>query len=306
VRAKTIKAILQKKHNDFVASIDDLHVKELVKKNSIITGGCIVSMLLKEKVNDYDYYFTNKETALAVTTYYVDKFNEANPAQKPELKVQVKVDDHGRIRVWIQSQGVTSEDGPDGYKYFECDASPDDAENFVEQATEILDGDAEDKNKPHYRPIFLTSNAITLSDKVQLVIRFYGDAAEIHSNYDFAHCLSYWKSEDGELVLPNEALQAILAKELVYKGSKYPIASVIRTRKFIGRGWVINAGQYLKMCMQIGELDLKDPAVLEDQLVGVDFAYFQAIINYLKERKEKDEKFEINAAYIIEIVDRLF
>lgn len=162
------------------------------------------------------------------------------------------------------------------------------------------------EDKPRYRPVFMTSNAITLSDKIQLVIRFYGPPREIHSNYDFVHCMCYWTSDDGELVLPNESLQAILARELVYKGSKYPIASIIRTRKFIQRGWVINAGQYLKMCMQISELDLKNPAVLEDQLIGVDFAYFQQIINYLRERKERDKDFEITAAYITEIVDKIF
>ena len=33
---------------------------------------------------------------------------------------------------------------------------------------------------------------------------------------------------------------------------------MIRTRKFLKRGWHINAGQYLKMCFQISELDLSD------------------------------------------------
>lgn len=305
MRAKTIKSILQKKHNDFVASIEDEKVRELVNKNSIITGGSIVSMLLGEKVNDFDYYFTNRETALAVTRYYVEKFKELNPKQDVKIVEEEKT---GRIRVWIQSQGVAGEDNPDGYEYFEMNPDPSNAENYVDGAMAILNKDAEAsaEEKPRYRPIFLTSNAITLSDKIQLIIRFYGTPEEIHSNYDFVHCTCYWTSKDGELVLPNEALQAILARELVYKGSKYPIASIIRTRKFIQRDWVINAGQYLKMCMQIGELDLKDPLVLEDQLTGVDLAYFQQIIDYLKERKDKDKNFEITAAYIIEIVDRLF
>lgn len=302
MRAKTIKSILQKKHNDFVASIEDEKVRKLVDENSIITGGSICSLLLGEKVHDYDYYFTNKETAWAVANYYVDKFKELNPKQ--DVKV---IDDNGRIRIWIQSQGIAGEETDSGqYRYFEADPDPSNAEEFVEQAVDAFDKDEERSDKPKYRPIFLTSNAITLSDKVQLVIRFYGSPEEIHSNYDFVHCTCYWTSEDGNLVLPNEALQAILARELVYKGSKYPIASVIRTRKFIQRGWVINAGQYLKMCMQISELDLKDPAVLEDQLIGVDFAYFQQIIDYLKDRQEKDKEFEITAAYITEIVDRIF
>lgn len=301
MRVKTIKKILQKKHDEFVASIEDEQVRNLVAKNSIITGGSITSLLLGEKVHDFDYYFTTGETALAVTNYYVDKFNEAHPGKQ----VKVVEDDTGRIRVWIQSQGIASEEDPGNYKYFELDPNPANAEEFVDLAMNVLEEESAE-DKPRYRPVFMTSNAITLSDKIQLVIRFYGPPEEIHSNYDFVHCMCYWTSCDGELVLPNESLQAILARELVYKGSKYPIASIIRTRKFIQRGWVINAGQYLKMCMQINELDLKNPAVLEDQLIGVDFAYFQQVINYLRERKERDKDFEITAAYIAEIVDKIF
>ena len=61
-------------------------------------------------------------------------------------------------------------------------------------------------------------------------------------------------------------------------GSKYPLCSIIRTRKFIQRGYTINAGQYLKMAMQLNELDLKDVSVLQDQLIGVDSAYFDMVI----------------------------
>ena len=285
MNVRGIKAALQKKHNDFIASIDDPGVKALVNKNSIITGGSIVSMLLGEEVHDYDYYFTSYETALAVTQYYVKKFNDAHPKKEIEVKVE-----NGRIRVWIQSAGVAG-------------VSPED-ESAEQQKLESEQTDQVEK--PKYRPVYLTSNAITLSDKVQLVIRFYGDAAEIHSNYDFIHCTCYWESLTGELVTPVKALQAILAKELVYQGSKYPLASVIRTRKFIQRGWTVNAGQYLKMCMQIGDIDLKNPTVLEDQLVGVDMAYFSNIIHQLSERKAADPKFEISSHYVCELVDKIF
>jgi hypothetical protein len=57
-------------------------------------------------------------------------------------------------------------------------------------------------------------------------------------------------------VLRAEALESILTKELRYVGSRYPLCSVIRTRKFLARGWTINAGQYVKMCFQISQLDL--------------------------------------------------
>jgi hypothetical protein len=56
------------------------------------------------------------------------------------------------------------------------------------------------------------------------------------------------------------------------------------------------------MVMQVSELDLTDPKVLEDQLTGVDSAYFVQLISKLK---DKDPE-KVNAAYLVEIIDRIF
>lgn len=304
MKTKTIKAILSKVHKQFVESIEDERVRELVKKNSIITGGSIASMLMKEKVNDYDYYFTNKETVEAVAHYYVNKFNELNPDKKIKPSVVIEGD---RVRICIQSAGIVSEGNDDSnYQYFETVPDPTVAEAYVE---EVLDTIAEEKNdstKPKHRPVFLSDNAITLSGKIQLVIRFYGSPEEIHENYDFVHAMSWWRSEDGHLETPQQALLAMMAKELIYNGSKYPLASIIRARKFIQRGWNINAGQYLKMVLQLGEMDLNNQKVLEEQLTGMDVAYFYEVLNKLRERMDNDKDFKVTSTYLIEIIDRMF
>ena len=106
--------------------------------------------------------------------------------------------------------------------------------------------------------------------------------------------------------LPAKALEAIINKELIYCGSKYPLCSIIRTRKFLSRGYTINAGQYLKMALQLNELNLHDLDVFKDQLTGVDSAYFEQVIDYLSEKKEKEKDFEIDNAYLFEIINRIF
>lgn len=277
---RAIKSVLQKKHNSFVNSIKNEKVRDLVDKHSIITGGCIASMLLGEKINDFDYYFDSRNVALEVTKYYVEEFNRIRGAEIAELREK----DNGRISIFISSDGIAEEDYGD----------------------EDEDLPAEDNTKQDYRPIFLTSNAITLSNKIQLVIRFFGSPEEIHENYDFVHCTNYWYSKTGELVLNQAALESLLSKELYYVGSKYPLCSLIRTRKFIKRGWNINAGQYLKMAMQLNELDLRDVETLEEQLIGVDITYFQMLIEALNERKEKNKDFAYDSGYIATIVDRIF
>lgn len=313
MKAKTIKAILRKKIDEWLASIEDVDLREQVAKKTIVTGGAIASMLLREKVNDFDVYFRDKDTAIKVAKYYLARFE---PAKKAGIATKMYVDHEGaRVRIIIKSAGVASEDGTDKpYEYFEMAPDGEGAGYIAEvmddpgdiqdayENTERVALETEDDGKPKYRPVFLSTNAITLSHRIQIVIRFYGEPDQIHENYDFAHCTNYWKSWDNELVLRPAALEAILARELRYVGSKYPICSLIRIRKFTARGWTINAGQILKAVMQVSELDLKNIAVLEDQLTGVDAAYFLQVISRLK---DKDPE-KVNSAYLIEIIDRMF
>jgi hypothetical protein len=322
MKKKTINAVICKKFDEFLASITDDTVRGLVNKNSIITGGSITSMLLKEDVNDFDIYFTNKETVLAATKYYVDVFNKSSGAKAAVLDGanEEAMDSYlagggtglnmtkDRVKIIIHSKGVVGEQPSES----------DEEANFQNHVQPISDADeviyeeqqTSPPEKPKYHPVFLSSNAITLSDKIQIVIRFYGEPAAIHENYDYVHCTNYWWSKDREVVLNQQALEAILSKELIYIGSKYPLCSIIRTRKFLKRGWSINAGQYLKMCFQVSKLDLTDIAVLEDQLIGVDVAYFVSLIEAVKvhadKKKQAGQDFNLEYSYLATIVDKMF
>jgi len=305
MKTKTINKVISAKFNEFVASIKDDRVKALVEKNTIITGGCITSMLLGEKVNDYDLYFTNKETVLSVAEYYVNQFNTENSDDLYVLDGEVYAKDvaegspkYGgikginltpdRVKIICESDGVAAANG-----FLQPHEEGEQPESYDTPLGE---------SKGKYYPIYMSSNAVTLSHQIQMVIRFYGDAVAIHENYDYVHCTNFWLSENKSLHLNQSALESILSKELRYIGSKYPLASVIRTRKFIGRGWTINAGQYLKMCFQISQLDLTNIEVLEDQLTGVDVAYFGTLITALKAAPIE----KLSYGYLAEIIDRIF
>lgn len=324
MKTKTIQKIISNKFNEWIESIDDTNVQELVKANTIISGGCIPSMLLKEQVNDFDVYFTNKETVKSVAEYYVKQFTKDhgevqifvfdgdNPPKGDEIGSNSLIEP-GRIKIYIKSAGVASETKDDGYQYFES-RPEEEAEDYINDVVDALKNEELKTDtynaKPKYRPVFISANAITLSNKIQIVIRFYGDPDVIHQHYDYVHCTSYWLSSTGKLYLKPAAIEAILTKELVYVGSKYPLCSIIRTRKFIKRGWSINAGQYLKMCFQLSKLDLTDIRTLEEQLTGVDAAYFAQLINGLKnhEEKQKEEgkEFKLEYGYLSTIIDKIF
>jgi hypothetical protein len=323
---KTISKVLKSKLTKWANSITDEKVRELVLTNTLVTGGSIASMLMNENVNDFDVYFKNKETVLAVSNYYVNQFNELNKGRTNKLgkpieayvldgadkakvaseTLECKGAGHllnltpDRVKIVIRSDGVIASNQ---------DITKEPFENAVDALAEAdgLDGDKlDDSGDENYTPVFLSSNAITLSNRIQIVVRFYGEPGEIHKNYDFTHCTNHYDLGNKELVLRPEALECILSRELRYQGSLYPLCSVIRTRKFIKRGFNINAGQYLKMLFQVSKLDLTNIEVLEDQLVGVDSAYFGMLIDALKSKADSDPSFVIDGSYVATLIDRIF
>lgn len=316
MNAKNISKHLNAKMRSWLDSITDENVKKTIKENTIITGGALVSLLTGEPVHDYDVYFRTKEACTTVACYYVDKWNEAHPDKSASVVIeedsmeQIEVESlghpmmtqvtvPGRVKVLIQSDGVAGENIEKTENDRDLPIITDDAE--MEAQVE-----EESSKKDNYRPVFLSSNAITLSDKIQVVVRFYGDVDEIHKNYDFAHCTCSWSSWNNKVTLPTKALECIINKELYYIGSKYPLCSIIRTRKYIERGYHINAGQYVKMAFQLNDLNLNDIKVLEDQLCGVDSGYFLMMIDALHKKMEETGSSEVDKSYVFDLINRMF
>ena len=339
MKASTIKLVLSRKINEWLESITNEKVRQLARENVIVSGGAIASMLLGEKVNDYDIYFRTEEATLEVAKYYAELFNakkgelahraakDCNPQVRREVIKNCKGVEENRILFWMQSSGVASEN-QSVYKYFESrpetetdqfvsslgDAQQDLADNLeggfddsdpfalAEGVVEVVkDRNNKDDLVKKYRPVFFSDNAVSLAGKMQLVVRFYGTPTEIHENYDFAHAMCHYDHHNGKLDLPHEALESLLSKALVYKGSLYPIASLFRIRKFITRGWRITAGQMLKIVWQVNQLNLTDRNVLREQLIGVDQAYMVQLLNAIQTTDEK-----IDGAYIAKLVDEIF
>lgn len=264
MKKKTINRTIRKKMNEWIKTIKDKELRESLKSEVIVTGGSIVSMLLREKIRDFDVYIETSETCKKIAEYYLNKAGISEAVRIVDDRVQI---------------ALKNRDG-----FFKKSAS-----DYDEKDT--------------YVPLFFTENSITLSDSVQIVTRFTGDPSEIHSNYDFVHATNYWTYKAG-LVFNTDALVSILTKELRYTGSKYPLCSIIRSKKFIERGWTINAGQYLKMCMQLNDLDLRDMEVLKDQIIGVDVAYFHNLL-YNMDQEGIDLK-EVDQRHIMKIIGQVF
>lgn len=313
---KNIKIHLAKKLTDWANSVDNPEISEIILTKTIISGGSIVSLLNDEEPKDYDVYIKDLESLLKISNYYLDKYKNSYKKlddNDENSKLKEFVDDNKSFCIqtcyWNNDKACWSVIEDNNYGKYDdirlrCfirsyGAAGEDVEASLFSLNKI-----KSNNKDKYYPKLFTNNAITLSDKIQLVLRFYGNADKIRSSFDFVHTLCYYDNSENKLELPSRSLEAIINKELYYIGSKYPLCSIIRTRKFLKKSYTIDASQYLKMVLQLNEMDLTNIHVLEEQLIGVDSVYFYSVINKIKKDMKIDEKIDIY--YLIKLITEVF
>lgn len=293
MQIKTIKKAITRKLDAWLSTIEDNKLREDVRKNLVVSGGAITSLLQNIEVNDYDIYIQDMEVLIRLAKYYCPGIVLDGRKRDEYLAVQDKSE-----------------------KYLEEHGFRDDSELTVLYRTlkpdqvklQIPSGGkripltkVEGEEPVKYQVSFLSQNAISLTDDIQIVLRFSGTVEQIHKTFDFIHATNYFTYKDG-VVTNIKALESIITKTLRYQGSLYPITSIIRIKKFLKKGWTINAGEMLKMMFQVSKLDLTDIDVIEEQLIGVDVAYFSTLLEILRGVKLDG----MTAEYLNSLIDKVF
>jgi hypothetical protein len=303
MKTKTIKKIIVTKLNEWLMSITDETLRKAVKENIVVSGGSIASMLQRIDVNDFDIYIQDIDVLIQLAHYYCGA--KVLDGRKKDAYIK----DRFPFIFDAKLEQVLIQNGTYDVDYYASEAfvrinnlKPDQVKldiPSIGEKFEIEPLDAEGKKV--YRPTFLSQNAISLSNDIQIVLRFSGTVEEIHKTFDFIHATNYFTFKDG-LVLNLAAMTSLITKDLRYQGSLYPLTSIIRMKKFINRGWNIGAGEILKIMFQISELNLKDIQVLEEQLIGVDVAYFGLLIDALRVHVNE----ELTSSFINDLIDKIF
>ena len=173
---RTMKQVLSKKVNAWLKTITDEEVVKAIKKDLIITGGCFTSMIQNEVPKDFDCYFATKETAILVAEYYIGLWDESRAydvflvdGESDPRAAQYNVSPD-RVKIIVQSQGVLGNPNDVG----SSEELGTDVNELISEIDETAADEIISEEKREFFPVFMSSNAITLSNGIQIVVRFYG------------------------------------------------------------------------------------------------------------------------------------
>ena len=309
MKTNAIKRVLQKRHTLWVNSIEDEDVRDLARKSTFVTGGAVASLLMEGTINDLDIYFKDTYSAYVVANYYLKKWYARDASDRnTDISLMVNEPENNEL------ENISNEEAEKRYKgktypikvYVASSGIVED-KKLVNEAkrTKGIESAKSEEDKPKFLPMYISDNAISLTNDVQLILRFVGNHEEIHKNFDFVHCTCWYDPIKKELGMPQEALVSIVTKELIYIGSKFPLCSLFRMRKFINRGFSVNAGQMMKMVFKLHALNLWPSEVMREQLIGVDTFYINSFLSaydaYIRDNNKAPE-----GTYLYELVDKVF
>ncbi len=288
---KEITKILDSKITKF---LDYYKIDLKYKDNIIVTGGAIASLLLGETPSDYDLYFTNVDV---LEKLVIEKFTNPIDFDTTEKKCELPT----TWEIPKGNQKVTVVPGELHFAYDPKEKTDGPFSNIATISKETLPllpswgHDAfygktlysvntneiiissNHKDVPHstkswkiarvshYSISFIDSD--TGKPDVQITA-YCGAPKHIHSNFDFIHCINYYNNLSGLVYYP-EAMESLLTKELKYIGTRYPLNTLGRIRKFVQRGWTISNMELLKIFYDISNLELETSEDWERQVPGI-------------------------------------
>lgn len=100
-------------------------------------------------------------------------------------------------------------------------------EDKYREVAAFVDGAAE--------KLLITENAMTLKNGIQVIIKHYGEPAQVRKTFDYVHCLPYYDSKTDKFHISREQYDCCI-KKILKPNNNNPTSSS-RLNKFIMRGY---------------------------------------------------------------------
>ena len=134
-------------------------------------------------------------------------------------------------------------------------------------------------------------------NRFQFIVKssYMGTPSEILNLFDFTICMGAYSFKNGSFYFYDNFFKDLSSKELIINiNGLYPLSTLFRLRKFIGKGYKITGAEIIKLGLMIQKLDLTSYSQLREQLLGIDTAFLKELTDQLTRIEFKDTVYDFN------------
>ena len=118
-----------------------------------------------------------------------------------------------------------------------------------------------------------------------------GDADSIFDSFDFTVCMGSYKFKTDEFYFDDNFFKHLAQKRIVFNNrTPFPIASLVRTKKYMSRGFTMSNVETFKLALAINKLDLSNYKTLRHQLMGMDASILKPMLDSLAACEDADQE----------------
>jgi len=244
---------------------------------TFFAGGVITSHCKGEQVKDYDLFFTTVATLEQAVYYYLSPHNQARffkLAATPD-KINPKL-----TRVSIQPR--------EGAKLT--------TDQFIKDFNLTC---KKTRSTGQTVPAYLSHNALSLNNGVQLIFRFVGEPEDVFSTFDYEHCKTFWRPSplgisEGKTYFLGRSLESLAKNELIYTSqSRFVLSAISRLNKFIKRGWGVAPSSLLAIASSAAKVDWGNKEKLREELLGI-YGIDPEVLTQILDYSSKEEKLDLD------------
>jgi hypothetical protein len=184
-----------------------------------------------------------------------------------------------------------------------------DIDIFFPNNVEMLKMHLKLKCDDNYKLAFSSDNAESYScngKKIQLIKKLYGTPEYVMSKFDYTVVMCA-RTNDNTFIFSDKFFENLADKTLIFNADiAYPIASLIRSRKYINRGYKFPTVEMVKIAFKINSLKMETYKDVKEQLEGIDTLLLKELTDSLIENKDKTFDFTEFLVYIDEYLNKYY
>ena len=167
----------------------------------------------------------------------------------------------------------------------------------------------------HGKEVSRTDLAMTYTWKTkqrpfQLIwgVGYFADPMTVFDHYDYTICMGGYAFHQDQFFFHGDFLKHLAQRRLVFNSkTDFPMSSLLRSHKYMSRGYFISGVETLKLAMTIQAQKITTFKELRRQMMGIDTAFLKAMTDeWLKpEWAEKEYNLELGLQLIDDYLNAL-